>query len=39
MSFIAVASVESDKPNAHLRVTNADLQGRSFEAAEYSYSY
>jgi hypothetical protein len=39
MSSITVASAESDKRDEHLRAVDVDLQGRSFEEAEYSYSY
>ena len=39
MSSITVASAESDKHDEHLRVVNANLQGKSFEGVEYSYSY
>ena len=39
MSSITVASAESGKHDEHLRAVDVGLQGRSFEGAEYSYSY
>ena len=37
-STIATASVKNDRRDEHLGVVDADLLGRSFEVAAYSYS-